>query len=259
MVADDSFRTALREQEPLVANWLSLKDPTTAEITAHLGFDFAVLDHEHTDSSLETITSLIRGLETVDRDVGAIIRVSWNDQVEIKRLLDMGADGVLVPMIESVEEAEAAVEATKYPPDGVRGVAGGRGSNLGLDLMEYFEEANDATVTMAQIETQAGLDNVEEIAAVEGLDGLFIGPADLSASLGMFGEWNNDEFRAAVDRIVEAAHAADITVGTLATAEEQIEDRYEWGIDYLVAGTDTSALMAGGQAAIDTFNTVADR
>jgi 2-dehydro-3-deoxyglucarate aldolase/4-hydroxy-2-oxoheptanedioate aldolase len=250
----------IRAREAAVGNWLSLSDPTVAEISAHLGFDFVVIDIEHTPNSLETLTAMARAVDAAGTDTEAIVRLPWNDPVVIKRVLDSGVAGVMSPMIDGADDAREFVEATRYPPEGTRGVAGGRAARYGLDLAEYVERANDEILTVAQVETERGFEAVEAIAAVEGLDALFLGPADLSANLGMFGEYEDEAFLDAVDRIVEAAHAEDKPVATLAFGDEEIRRYVDRGFDFVMAGADTSHMMNDAARAMGTFaDAVAER
>lgn len=248
-----SLSEILRKREPAVGSWITLRDPSVAELAAELEFDFAVLDIEHTPTTMESLIEMVRAVDAADSRTESIVRLPWNDPVVVKRVLDTGASGVMAPMIESAEEARALVDATRYPPDGIRGVAGSRASRYGLEMEEYFHSANDEIVTIAQIETEKGLDNIEAIAAVEGIDGLFVGPADLSANLGIYGEWESEEFLAAVDTVIEAAHAADTAVSTLAVREADIERWVSRGYDFVMAGIDTAHLMAGNRRAKSAF------
>ncbi|MDS0476931.1 aldolase/citrate lyase family protein [Natrinema sp. 1APR25-10V2] len=241
------------EQEPAVGSWITLRDPSVAELTAEIGFDFVVLDIEHTPNTMETVIELVRAVDAADSHTEAIVRLPWNDPVVVKRVLDTGASGVMAPMIESEAEAETLVEATRYPPEGVRGVAGSRASRYGLEMEEYYWTASDDIVTIAQIETDRGLENVAEIAAVDGLDALFVGPADLSANLGCYGEWDSEEFLAAVDEIVETAHDAETAVSTLAVQNADIKRWVHRGFDFVMAGIDTTHVLAGSQRAKSTF------
>ncbi|MDS0474414.1 aldolase/citrate lyase family protein [Natrinema sp. 1APR25-10V2] len=248
-----SLAATLRERDPAVGSWLSLRDPAVAELTAELAFDFVVLDIEHTPNTMETVIEMVRAVDAADSQTEAIVRLPWNDPVVVKRVLDTGASGVMAPMIETAAEAETLVESTRYPPEGVRGVAGSRASRYGLEMEEYYRTAADEIVTIAQIETERGLENVDEIAAVEGLDALFVGPADLSANLGIYGEWDSEEFLAAVDAVIESAHAADTAVSTLAVRNADIERWVHRGFDFVMAGTDTTHVLTGSQRAKSTF------
>ncbi|GAB3669132.1 HpcH/HpaI aldolase family protein [Halopiger thermotolerans] len=256
-----TFVSKLRDRESLVGTWVALSDPAIAEISAQLAFDAVMIDAEHSTNSIETVTAMARAVDAADAatDPGTIVRLSENDPTEIKRTLDAGVDGVMAPMIDSAEDARNLVEATRYPPEGVRGVGYGRGTEYGEAFPEHLERANDETLALAQIETESGFENVEEIAAVDGLDGLFVGPADLSAALDLFGETDSDEFLEAVDRVLEAGHAVDKPVATLAFEEDEIERWVDRGFDFVLAGVDIDYLQRGGRRAKAAFEDAADR
>ncbi|AHG01844.1 aldolase (plasmid) [Halostagnicola larsenii XH-48] len=236
------------QTEPnLVGAWLSIGHPTVAEVTATHGFDFVLIDTEHTTVNLETVENMSRGVDAAEGATKTIVRVPSDDPVRIKRVLDIGIAGIMVPRIETADEARDIVQAVTYPPDGIRGVASGRASTYGDDFEQYFKNANDSITTVVQIETQTGLDNAREIAAVDGIDAVFVGPADLSANLGIFGEWDNDRFDAAIERVVRAGAAADIPVGTLVVDPTDIETRVKQDFDFLIVGKDTSHLSAANE------------
>lgn len=247
------LKDALASQGYPLGTWISIGHPTVAEATANLPIDFVLIDTEHTTTSLETVENMQRGVEAASGSTETVVRVPWNDPVRLKRVLDIGVAGVMVPMIGSGDEAETLVESLRYPPGGHRGIASGRASGYGLEFEEYVANANGNVLTIAQIETEAGVENVDEIAAVEGIDALFVGPADLSGALGKFGEWDSATFTETVDRIVEAARDADTPVGTLAFDFDDIEPRLDQGFDFLIAGKDTTLLMDGVQEALDIY------
>lgn len=253
-----ALREQIRAREPVVGSWLTLADPAVGEMTAELGFDFVVIDIEHTPSSLETVGRMARAVDAASGDTGTIVRLPWNDPVVIKRVLDLGVSGVMAPMVGDAGEARSLVDATRYPPDGIRGVAGGRAARYGLDLPEYFHRANEEVLAIAQIETEAGFENVEEIARVEGLDALFVGPSDLSANLGMYGEWDTEEFRDAVDRVLTAGAEAGTAVSTLATRSADIERWIDAGFDFMMAGTDGGHVLSGSIEAKRTFESAVE-
>lgn len=244
--------TTLKEkfetETDFVGAWLSIGHPTVAEVTAAQEFDFVLIDTEHTSIGLETVENMSRGVEAADGDAETLVRVPSNDPVRIKRILDIGVSGVMVPMVESVDEAKQVVDAVRYPPTGQRGVASGRAAEYGDDFQEYVQSANGSITTVVQIETQQGLDNVEEIATVDGVDALFVGPADLSANLGIFAEWENERLVDAIETVIDAGNAAGVSVGTLVVNPEDIEMRVEQGFDYLIAGKDTSHLSSANQS-----------
>jgi 2-keto-3-deoxy-L-rhamnonate aldolase RhmA len=238
------MRESLRSGEAVVGTWVSLAEPAVAELLAP-DFEFVVLDTEHTPNTLETVANCARAVDAAPGDALPIARVAWNDPVRIKRILDLGVGGVMVPMVETPDEAEAAVAACRYPPEGIRGMAAARAHDYGRSFDEYVERANDDVLTILQVETEEGLSNVEEIAAVDGVDALFVGPADLSANLGVLGEWESDAFVDGVERIVTAAQDAGTPVGTLGVDVDQLRAFDSFDYDYVIAGVDAAMLLGG--------------
>lgn len=252
-----TFADRLRDGEPVVGNWLSMSDPAVAEISSGLGFDFVMIDTEHTPSSLETVANLVRGVEA-GGDAAPLVRVPWNDHVRVKRVLDIGPAGLMSPMVATADEAESFVDAARYPPEGRRGVAAARASKYGLEFPEYVDRANDDLVLVTQIESEQAVANAGEIAAVDGIDALFVGPADLSRSLGDLGAYDGERFREAVGRVLDAAHAEDVPVGTLATGRDDIERWAEVGYDFQLVGSDAGYVVEGSRAAKETYESLMD-
>lgn len=232
-----------------VGTWTSLSDPAVAEIAGDAGFDFVVVDTEHTPLGLETVANCVRAVDA--SNCHSIVRVPWNDTVRIKRILDVGPDGLFVPMVDDAETARDAVEATIYPPEGTRGVAAARAAEYGRQFEEYVTEGHRDVSVVVQIETETAVENAADIAAVDGIDGLFVGPADLSASLGVFGEWTDAELLAAVETVLKAGETAGVPVGTLGTTPQQIRALGSLGFDYMVAGADFTHLVEGQKRALD--------
>ena len=253
------FRRALTGRERLVGNWISIGHPAVGEISAQLGFDFVVIDTEHTATSISELEDVMRGVDAAEGDTVPLVRVPSHDPGRIKRVLDAGAAGLMFPMVETAEEAEDVVSAMRYPPEGRRGAAPARASDYGATFGEYFESANDDLVTITQIETERGVENAAEIAAVDGVDALQIGQGDLSASLGVFGDWDADRFRTAVEDVVDAAHAEDVPVGMLALDHDGIDRWLDAGVDFMQVGADMVYLTEGAEAAKDHFEDALDR
>jgi 2-keto-3-deoxy-L-rhamnonate aldolase RhmA len=249
----DSLKRQLADGTHTVGTWLSIGHPSVAEVSASLGFDFLLVDTEHTTMSLETVENMVRAADAAEGETPTVVRVPWNDPVRVKRVLDIGVDGVMVPMVETADEASELVSATRYPPEGKRGIAAGRAADYGLHFEEYVHEANGSILTIVQIETETGLANVDEIAAVNGVDALFVGPADLSGSLGVFGEWESDRLVDAIDEVVASAREADTPVGTLTLEREDITVRIEQGFDFLIVGKDTATLAAANREALAEY------
>ena len=250
---DPGFRQALVDGEPVVGNWISLAHPAIAETSADLGFDFVVIDTEHTSIGVDELESMIRATDAGDGDTVPLVRVPDHDPGRVKRVLDMGAAGLMFPMVESAEEAERIVEAVRYPPEGRRGAAPARASGYGRSFGEYFENANEGIVTVVQVETERAVENIEEILAVDGVDAIQVGQGDLSASVGAFGEWEDDAFRDALDRTVEAAGGNDVPVGMLALDEAGIDRWLDAGVDFMTVGVDVVYLREGARRAKEYF------
>ncbi|GAB7021381.1 HpcH/HpaI aldolase family protein [Halostagnicola bangensis] len=253
------LKRALEEGDNPVGNWLSIGHPAIGEVSSALEFDFVLIDTEHTTMSLETVENVSRAIDAKDAPTESIVRVPRNEPSRIKRVLDIGVAGVMVPMIESADEARQLVESVHYPPEGVRGIASGRAAEYGMDFVEYVTDANGSIVTVAQIESEAGLENAEEIAAVDGIDALFVGPADLSGALGVFAQWDARELQEAMDRVLRAGATHETPVGTLTVSPEQIDDRVEAGFDFLIVGKDTAYLANSSRDAKERYESALQR
>ena len=241
------FKDRLRDGTTQIGLWLSLANGYTAEVCAGAGFDWLLIDGEHGPNDLRSILGQLQAVAAFPSD--AVVRVPVGETWMIKQLLDIGARTLLVPMVETVDQAEALVAAVRYPPHGRRGVGAAVARASGFDRdAGYMGRANDGVCLLVQIETRLGLDNLEAIAAVEGVDGLFIGPADLSASLGHPGDPGAPAAQAAIDdglrRIVTAGKAAGIILGDEAT----IRQAFALGASFVAVGTDVGLLSRGSDA-----------
>ena len=244
------LKQALRGRKLTVGSWLTFSDEAPAEIMARAGFKWLVVDMEHAPLGIAEAARLIRVISLAG--LPALCRLPANDPVIAKQVLDAGAAGILVPMVDSAASARRAVDAAYYPPGGTRGVGLARAQEYGSGLERYRREAPDALVVIAMIETQAGLEAVEAIAATPGLDGLLIGPYDLSASLGHTGELHHPEVRAGAQRVQEAARAAGLACGmhvvhpSLASVQAAVRDGYT----FLALGVDMILLAEAAGAAV---------
>lgn len=206
-----NLKAKLKGGQLCLGTWITLGHSAIAEIFAKAGFDWVVVDLEHSTISIEQAGELIR---TVDlAGVSPLVRLTSNDINQIKRVMDAGAHGIVVPSVSSPRDAEAAVAATRYAPTGRRGVGLARAQRFGPGFKEYFEWQKDGPVVIVQIEHQSALDHLEEIFAVTGVDGFIIGPYDLSCSMGMPGEFERPEFVAAMQHILKAGLKAGCPAG----------------------------------------------
>ena len=232
----------------LVGGWLSVPHPMVAELLAGSGFDFLCVDAEHAPVSFETMANVVRAVDAAPGAVETLVRVGGHDPVELKRTLDLDPDALLVPMVDTAAQAEAIVDATRYPPTGSRGVGLGRSTDYGRELDSSVEASDDRFARFVQVESETAVENAADIAAVDGVDGVFVGPVDLSASMGVLGEWDDDGFRDAVDRVLGAAADAGVATGTLATDTDSRRTRIaEWDVDFLAAGVDALYLVDGAE------------
>jgi 2-keto-3-deoxy-L-rhamnonate aldolase RhmA len=244
---ENATKRRLAQRLPTVGQWISLPSPSIVELLSSYGLDWIVVDTEHGGIDRERLEDMLRAMRGTP--VTPLVRVTANDPALIKQALDRGAAGVVVPMVSNAEEARAAVTAAKYPPDGIRGVAGTRVSRYGADLPEYFKAWNREVLIICQIETLEGLEKVDEIAAVPGVDVLFIGPNDLSASLNVFRQFDHAEYKNAVNRIRTAADRHGNATGYMAASAEEVLQRIDEGMRFIATGTD-ARLIAGAASAL---------
>jgi 2-dehydro-3-deoxyglucarate aldolase/4-hydroxy-2-oxoheptanedioate aldolase len=259
MTSTDGFRTRLRAGEPVVGGWVSVGHPAVAETTAGAGFDFVTIDTEHAAIGIETVEDLVRAVEA-GGDAAPVVRVPSDDPVELKRVLDAGVEGVMVPRVDDGDEARAVVEATRYPPAGIRGTAAARASDYGATLAEYLETADDRIARILQVETQRAVAEAGAIADVDGVDALFVGPADLSAALDCHLDYDAPAFREAVGNVLDRAAAADTPVGVFATDPDRIEGWLSMGFEFAILGFDALYLREGNRERLAAFEAaVGDR
>ncbi|MEP6876069.1 MAG: 2-dehydro-3-deoxyglucarate aldolase [Burkholderiales bacterium] len=247
----NSFRADLRAGKRLIGCWCSLANPITTEVLGVAGFDWILLDGEHSPNDVITFIPQLMALK--DSVSAPVVRPSWNNPVELKRLLDGGFYNFLIPFIESGEEAARAVAATRYPPQGFRGVSVAQRGNRYGTVPGYFEGVNEQICVMVQIESGKGVAAAAEIAAVEGVDGLFVGPSDLAAGLGHLGNANHPDVQAAMAKIFDAAKASGKPVGILAGVEADARRYIAQGASFVAVGSDLGVFRAATQALRDKF------
>ncbi len=248
-----TFRDALADaQRPLVGLWLCSGSPVIAEIYAGSGIDWLLIDMEHSANSLESVLHQLQVVAAYPAT--PLVRVPFGDDVMLKQVLDIGAQNVLVPMVSTAEQARGVVEAVRYAPRGKRGV----GSSLSRSARwnrvdEYLQNADDHVSLFVQIESAEAVDNAAEIAAVDGVDGVFIGPADLAASMGVIGRQTHPDVLAAVARTCEAVRAAGKPVGINAFDPVAAEQYMTDGVDFVAVAADVSMLARGSEAIAARF------
>ncbi|WP_370600901.1 4-hydroxy-2-oxoheptanedioate aldolase [Pseudomonas nitroreducens] len=238
----NTFKQRLLTGEAQIGLWLGLANPYSAELAANAGFDWLLIDSEHAPNDLKSLLGQLQAVAAYPAH--PIIRPVVGDATLIKQLLDIGAQTLLVPMVDSAEQAHQLVRAMRYPPFGVRGVGSAlaRASRWN-SIPGYLDEADDQMCLLVQVENLEGLANLDEIAAVEGVDGVFIGPADLSAAMGHRGNPGHPEVQAAIEDAITRVQRAGKAAGIL-SADEKLARRYlELGAKFVAVGVDTSLLM----------------
>lgn len=237
MPADNPFKTALAARQPQIGLWLSMATPYLAEVSATAGFDWLLIDGEHAPNDLQTTLQALQAVNAYPSQ--PVVRAVSGDVALIKQLLDIGAKTLLVPMVDTAEQARALVGATRYPPQGIRGVgsAVARASRWS-SRTDYLDVADDEVCLLVQAETVTALQNLEAICAVDGVDGVFIGPADLAASMGHRGRPGHPEVQAAIEGAMRTIIASGKAAGTL-TSDPALARRYlELGCTFVATGVD---------------------
>ncbi|MBH2799632.1 MULTISPECIES: 4-hydroxy-2-oxoheptanedioate aldolase [Serratia] len=246
------FKRALQEKCPQIGLWLGLCSSYSAELLAGAGFDWLLIDGEHAPNNVQTVLGQLQAVAPYPSQ--PVVRPPWNDAVIIKQLLDVGAQTLLIPMIQNAEQARDAVRATRYPPHGVRGVGSAlaRASRWNR-VPDYLQQADEQMCVLVQIETREAVKNLEAILQVEGVDGVFIGPADLSADMGFAGNPQHPEVQRTIDDAIARIRAAGKAPGIL-MANKALAQRYlEAGALFVAVGVDTTLLARAAEALANEF------
>lgn len=237
------FLQGIKKREPQAGLWISLCSNYAADVVATAGFDWALLDMEHSPNEVGIVLSQMQAFNA--SITSAVVRPMWNDPVVVKRLMDAGAQSLLFPMVQSVEEAELAVSATRYPPKGIRGVSGTTRANHFGRVTDYFDQVHNETCVLIQIETMHALERVEDIAKVDGVDGVFFGPADLSADMGKLGQVNDAQLWEHINNAAKRVEALGKPAGTLVLDADKASRLFKNGFSFVACGSDLGLLARG--------------
>lgn len=234
-----SLRKRLNEGETLWGSWLQCSSPASTEVLARIGYDWLAVDCEHTETTIEMATHMCRAGQALG--AGMLMRVRSDNPLDIRQALDGGADGVIVPLVDTVAQAKAVVNAAKYPPLGHRGYSYVRANRWGIDFDAYAETANDQTVVIVMIESAQSVEAVGDMLAVEGVDGAIIGPYDLSGSYGVPGKLDHELLILAQERVLQAGRDTRKVSGTnlIMPTKGGIEDAIQRGFRLIALGGDT--------------------
>jgi 4-hydroxy-2-oxoheptanedioate aldolase len=247
----NTFKRAITSGRRQIGLWSSLANNVTVEILAGAGFDWLLLDCEHSPNEPPMVHSQLQA--ATGGTAHPIVRPAWNDAVLLKRFLDIGTQTFLIPYVQSREEAERAVAAVRYPPRGMRGFASAARSSGYGRIADYHTRCEDQICVLVQVETQEGLDHLEAIASVDGIDGVFIGPGDLSAALGYLGRPGHADVNAVIDSTIDRIKACGKAPGIL-TGDVALAQRYiARGCLFTAVGADTGILVRGAEQLVRTF------
>jgi 2-keto-3-deoxy-L-rhamnonate aldolase RhmA len=242
----NTLKRRLDRKEVAFGTWISSGSPNVLDLLRNLSFDWFVMDMEHSAIGIETVGRMVQVLN--GSQATPMVRVGGIDQALFKAVLDAGAHGVVVPLVNTKAEAELAVRYTKYPPVGVRGVAASKASDYGLSLAPYIRTANDETTVIAQIETPQAVQNIEEILSVKGVDVAFVGPSDLTMTMGLVDDRSNPKVAEAMVRVVEACADAGKAAGVMATTLDEARLAVQRGFRFISLASDMKHLTVGARS-----------
>jgi len=256
---DKSLKARMRAGQRVNGFWVELFSPAAAEMMAAAGYDCAMIDLEHGAADLGDAVAVMRAMAA--SDCTPLVRVPANDPAWMKRVLDAGAAGVMIPAVNNAAEAEAAVAACHYPPRGLRGMAAPivRAARYGVGWQDYVKEIRGSVLTICQVESREAVEKVAEIAATPDLDMIFIGPFDLSGSLGHLGEPDHPDVRTAIDAVEKAAKAAGCLLGAIPTPGRSVQSLYADGYDLVLVDSDLGFVRDGARASVAALREAAGR
>lgn len=246
------FKRGLIEGKRQPGLWLTLESLNATEILAGAGYSWLLLDMEHTPVDPSQVSQHLRAAKGGTAEV--VVRIPWNEPIMMKRLLDAGVRSFMVPFVQNAEEARAAVAATRYPPHGIRGVSGNMRGNNYARIKDYNERYHEEQRIIVQIETPAAAVAIPEIGAVEGVDGIFVGPNDLAANMGLFGKPGAPEVRAEIDRALDAIKKTGRAPGILNFNVGEACELFDAGYSYIAVGSDTAILARRSEALLGEIN-----
>ncbi|MCK4315320.1 MAG: 2,4-dihydroxyhept-2-ene-1,7-dioic acid aldolase [Anaerolineae bacterium] len=241
MAFENRVKRMLKEGKKTAGAWLQIASPFTAEIMSQAGFDWLMIDMEHGPGDILRLIAQLQAMKGTE--AAALVRAPWNDFVTIKRILDTGVHGLLIPYVNTKEEAESAVRACRYPPQGIRGVAGSpRAQGYGQNVQAYLEQANDEILLITAVETPAAAANLKEILAVDGVDGVFIGPMDLATNMGYLGDPRHPEVQETITKIEGKVLESGKILATISGSWEQAQQLYDRGYQMVMLMADGVSL-----------------
>ena len=247
----NKFKENILNKKKQIGIWSCLSNNTIAEIISVTGFDWSVLDMEHSPNDITEILTQLQVMEGYGTE--PVVRVPWNEPVMVKRILDMGAQTILYPFVQNADEARAAVEATRYPPKGIRGIMSAARMNRYGHVSNYYEEAEKEICVLVQCETKDAIKNIPEIAKVEGVDGIFMGPSDISGSIGKIGQFEDQEVQDLINHALDLCNKADKPAGILTGKKDYAKKYVKDGYTFVAINSDTNLFARSAEALLKEF------
>jgi 2-dehydro-3-deoxyglucarate aldolase len=240
----------------LLGSWINTCSPIVAELMANIGFDFLTVDVEHSAVDVPQVQQIIQGIRAANSGCLPFVRTQGVEFSFVKRYLDAGAKGIIAPLVNTKAQAEELVRAVRYPPLGDRGVGFCPANQFGKNVRDVFENANNDIYAIVQIEHADAVENIHEILSVKGIDGVFIGPFDLSASMGITGQFNHPDFKTARQRILDACRQAGLPAGihVVEPNPDELEARYSEGFEILAYGLDLTLISHAAASGVSRWN-----
>lgn len=245
------FKQKILKFEKQIGIWSCLSSNTVTEILAIVGFDWIVVDMEHSPNDIQEVLTQLQIVQGFSSE--PIVRVPWNEPVVVKRVLDMGAQTILFPYVEDEHEALTAVQSTRYPPKGVRGVMSAARMNKYGTVANYYNKADEQICVLVQCETKKAIDNISKIAAVEGIDGIFLGPSDLSASIGKIGQFEDEEVQSLIYQGLEFCKKSNKPAGILTAKKDYAKKYVKDGFTYVAINSDTNLVARSAENLLKEF------
>jgi 2-keto-3-deoxy-L-rhamnonate aldolase RhmA len=246
----NTFRENLRQGKPLIGTLLTMGLPSVSEMLSHCGYDWLWIDMEHSPLNLDQVQQMI---QSKSDKVAALVRLPGNEESWFKRVLDLGPDGVIVPQVKTADEAEQAVAAAKYPPQGIRSVGLSRCSLFGMDFAKHIGEANEQSLVFLQVEHVEGVRNIHSILKVKGVDAIIIGPYDLSGSFGKPGKIQDAEVQEAIEKVQKACQQHRIPIGIFALLPDQGKQYLKSGFQLVALGADVHFLWSAAKNGVEVL------
>ena len=250
-IKKNKFKEHIANKKKQIGIWSCLSNNTIAEIISVTGFDWSVIDMEHSPNDIQEVLTQLQVMEGYDTE--PVVRVPWNEPIMVKRILDMGAQTILFPFVQNAEEAKAAVAATRYPPKGIRGIMSAARMNRYGHVENYYEDAEKEICVIVQCETKDAIKNIPEISKIDGVDGIFMGPSDISGSIGKIGKFEDQEVQDLIHEALDVCNKVGKPAGILTAKKDYAKKYVEAGYTFVAINSDTNLFARSADSLLKEF------